>query len=64
MEPNDLARVYMWNQAAQASTTNPAQLAEIARIAALVQSVMPAQWQPELDRRVAAHLARYPAPLH
>lgn len=66
LEPNDLARVYMWNQAAQASTTNPEQLAEIARIAALVRSVMPAQWQPALDRRVAAHLARYstPAPLH
>ena len=59
LAPDDLARIYLWNQAAHASTTNPAQLAEIARIAALVEAVMPAQWRPELDRKVAAHLARF-----
>lgn len=59
MEPNDLAKVYLWNQAARASTTNPLQLAEIARIAALVDAVMPAQWKADLDRRVADHLARF-----
>lgn len=57
LAPNDLARVYMWNRAARASTSNPEQLAEIARIDALVLAVMPAQWQAELDRRVAGHLA-------
>ena len=57
LAPNDLARVYMWNRAAKASTSNPEQLAEISRIDALVLAVMPAQWQAELDRRVAGHLA-------
>jgi TPR repeat protein len=57
LEPADLARIYMWNHAARASTTNPLQLAEIARIDALVLAVMPPRWQPELDRRVTAHLA-------
>lgn len=59
LAPNDLARVYMWNRAARASTNHPGQLAEIAHIDALVSAVMPAQWQPELDRRVADHLARH-----
>ena len=62
LEPNDLARVYMWNRAARARTSHPAQLADIDRIDALVMAVMPAQWQAELDQRVAAHLAQYRAP--
>lgn len=61
LAPNDLAKIYMWNRAARASTAHPAQLAEIARIEDLVLAVMPAQWQPELDRRVADHLARHAA---
>lgn len=60
LTPDDLAKVYMWNRAARARTTNPAQLAEIARIDQLVARAMPEQWQPELDRRVADHLAKYP----
>lgn len=59
LAPDDLARVYMWSQAARASTTNPAQLAELTRIDGLVRAVMPGAWQPALDRRVAEHLARY-----
>lgn len=59
LTPNDLAKVYMWNKAARARTANPLQLAEIARIDALVLAVMPTQWQSDLDRRVADHLARY-----
>lgn len=60
LTPNDLAKVYMWNRAARAGTPNPAQLAEIDRIDKLVLAVMPAQWKPDLDRRVAEHLAKYP----
>lgn len=59
LTPSDLAKVYMWNKAARARTANPLQLAEIARIDALVLAVIPTQWQPDLDRRVADHLARY-----
>ncbi len=56
----DLAKIYMWNSAARARTTNPAQLAEIARIETLLDAVMPAQWKNDLDRKVADHLAKYP----
>lgn len=59
LEPDDLAKIYMWNQAARTTTTNATQLAEIARIDAMVLAVMPASWRPELDRRVAEHLARF-----
>lgn len=61
LSPNDLAKVYMWNKVAAASTENPVQLAEIARIDALASAVMPSQWRPELDRRVADHLAAHVA---
>ena len=49
----------MWNQAARATTQDPVQLAEIARIAAMVQAVMPPPWRADLDRRIATHLARF-----
>jgi TPR repeat protein len=58
LAPADLAKVYMWNQAARATTPDPLQLAEIARIDAMVLAVMPPPWQAGLDRKVAAHLAR------
>lgn len=60
LRPEDLAKIYMWDRAARASTTNPVQLAEIDRIEKLVMTVMPAQWQSDLDRHVADHLAKYP----
>jgi TPR repeat protein len=59
LAPEHLAKIYLWNSAAKARTTDPAQLAEIARIEAMLLSVMPASWRPELDRKVAEHLAKY-----
>lgn len=68
LAPDDLAKVYMWNRAARAgigATNNcsncAAQLADIARIDAMVMAVMPPAWQPVLDRRVADHLATFAA---
>lgn len=60
LTPADLAKIYMWNRAARASTPGSVQLAEIDRIERLVLTVMPAQWQPDLDRRVADHISKYP----
>jgi hypothetical protein len=59
LAPEHLAKVYMWNSAAKARTTDPAQLTEINRIEGLVLQVMPATWRPDLDKRVAEHLAKY-----
>lgn len=59
LSPADLAKIYMWNSAAKAITQDPAQLAEISRIEALTLKVMPPQWKPDLDQRVAAHLKKF-----
>ncbi|OGS71275.1 MAG: hypothetical protein A2063_06755 [Gallionellales bacterium GWA2_60_142] len=59
LKPEHLARIYLWNSAAKARTADPAQLAEIDRIEKLVLSVMPETWRPELDKKVAEHLAKY-----
>ncbi len=60
LRPEHLAKIYLWNSAAKARATDPAERAEIARIEELVLKVMPPSWRPDLDRQVAAHLARYP----
>jgi len=59
LKPEHLAKIYLWNNAAKASATDPVQLAEIDRIGSAVLSVMPESWRPDLDRKVAEHLARY-----
>lgn len=59
LSAEDLAKIYLWNSAAKASTQDPAQLAEIAHIESLTLKVMPPQWKPALDQRVAAHLAKF-----
>ena len=61
LTPVNLAKLYMWNSAAKASTNNAAELAQIERIAQLVNQVMPTEWKPALDRRVAEHLGRVSA---
>jgi TPR repeat protein len=59
LPPEYLAKIYLWNSAAKARTTDAAQRAEISRIEAMVLAVMPAAWRPELDKKVADHLAKY-----
>lgn len=59
LAPEHLAKIYLWISAAKARATDPAELAETARIEAMVLAVMPASWRSELDRKVAEHLAKY-----
>lgn len=59
LSPEDLAKIYLWNSAAKATTQDPTQVAEITRIEALTLKVIPPQWKPDLDQRVAAHLAKF-----
>lgn len=59
LKPEHLAKIYLWNSAAKAHATDPAQLAEIARIESMVLAVMPDTWRAELDKKVAEHLAKY-----
>lgn len=59
LAPEHLAKIYLWNSAAKATSHDAAQQAEITRIETLVLSVMPASWRADLDKRVAEHLAKY-----
>ncbi|QWT50581.1 sel1 repeat family protein [Azospira inquinata] len=59
LPPEVLAKVYLWNQAAKAITSNPETLAQISRIEKLTLAVMPPQWKPALDRQVTEHLAKF-----
>ena len=61
LAPEHLAKVYVWNAAAKARTDDPALRAEIDRIDGLVALIMPAAWRPDLDKKVAEHLAQHPA---
>ena len=60
LAPEHLAKIYLWLRAAKACNTDPAQNVEIERIEKQVLAVMPESWRPDLDKKVAAHLARYP----
>lgn len=57
LAPEHLAKIYLWNSAAKARTTDAAQLTQITQIEQMVLSVMPPSWQPDLDKKVAGHLA-------
>lgn len=59
LAPVYLAKIYLWDTAAKACTTDPVQLAEIDRIDTMVRKVIPPSWRPELDQKVAAHLAKF-----
>lgn len=59
LAPEHLAKIYLWLSAAKARTSEKSQLAEIARIEAMVLAVMPASWRGPLDRKVAEHLAKF-----
>lgn len=59
LAPEHLAKIYLWNSAAKARATDPAQLAEIARIESMVLAIMPAAWYPDLDKKVAEHLSKH-----
>jgi TPR repeat protein len=63
LSPENLAKVYMWNAAAKAVSTDLSQQHEIKKIEALALAVMPAEWKEDLDRRVAQHLSKYKKPL-
>lgn len=62
LAPAHLAKVYLWTRAAMASHLAPQQQAQALEIETQVLAVMPASWRPELDRKVAEHLARLATP--
>lgn len=61
LSPEHLAKIYLWNAAAKARATDPTELAQISRIEELVDKIMPLAWKPDLDKKVAEYLAKYPA---
>lgn len=59
LTPEHLAKIYLWTSAAKARSNAPEERAEAEKIQAQVLAVMPASWRPNLDKQVAAHLAKY-----
>lgn len=57
--PEQLAKVYLWSAAAKARLADPALRANAAKLNDEASAMMPPTWRPELDRKVAAHLAKY-----
>jgi TPR repeat protein len=60
LAPEDLAKVYVWNGAAKARVSDPAQRVVMAQLDAQLATAMPASWRASLDQKIAAHLAQYP----
>jgi TPR repeat protein len=60
LAPEHLAKIYLWASAAKARSAEPVDRAQAEKIEAQVLTVMPANWRPDLDKQVIAHLAKYP----
>ncbi len=58
LSAENLAKVYLWASAAKASLADPG---PAEKLLAGVLAVMPAEWIPGLDRKVADHLAKFAA---
>jgi TPR repeat protein len=61
LAPAHLAKIYLWAKAAAARTADPDQADQARRIETQVLTVMPGDWLPDLDRKVAEHLSRFPS---
>ena len=59
---HDLAKAYLWLSAAARSATDPEELAQAAEMLDRIRKVMPETWVPDLDAKVARHLAEHEAP--
>jgi TPR repeat protein len=59
LSPEHLAKAYLWNSAAKARVSDPAQRAASEQLDGQIAAIMPTSWRPDLDKEVAAHLAHY-----
>ncbi len=59
LAPEHLAKVYLWASAARARLIDAEKIQRADQILTAVRSVMPKEWQPELDRRVTEHVTKY-----
>lgn len=57
LSPEDLALAYLWLTATTKRSKNPAELDESKKTLDQIRAVMPETWLPELDQKVAKHLA-------
>ena len=56
---DDLAKAYLWLSAASRALREPESLSRANTLLAQVREVMPRRWAPDLDAKVAAHLAEH-----
>jgi len=58
LSAENLAKAYLWASAAKASLPDPGPAEQLL---ASILALMPAEWRPVLDRKVADHLAKFAA---
>lgn len=58
----NLAKAYLWLSATAARSGDPQELAKAQEMLGRIRAVMPATWVPDLERKVADHLAEHPVP--
>jgi hypothetical protein len=58
----NLAKAYLWLSAIAERSRDPEELAEAAAMLERIRAVMPTTWVPDLDRKLADHLAEHPVP--
>ncbi len=58
----NLAKAYLWLSATAERSRDPNELAKAQEMLGRIRAVMPATWIPDLDRKVADHLAEHPVP--
>lgn len=59
--PEHLAKAYLWLSAALQRINDPLETERAMAMLERVKSFMPESWRPELDAKVARHLAAFPA---
>jgi TPR repeat protein len=57
----NLAKAFLWLSAAKARSTDKNEFPEIRKQLAKIGEIMPQSWAPDLEMKVAEHLAKYPA---
>ncbi len=61
LQAHELAKAYLWLSAASRRTKDHKELKRIEDLLVKILEIMPASWRPDLDAKVNAHLAAYPA---
>ncbi len=60
LAPEHLAKIYLWLMAAKKVVGKDTDPAVVESLEEMLEKVMPSEWVPELDRKVADHFSKHP----